>query len=338
MEQITQKRAENMLPMYWSVSKNGYEWVGDRLCARSGPTQIRPYRMYPVHAEAEVFVKLAELDEPTPEDVLGFASAWGTLGGRNGDTLDKWQRASKELRTLITFRDDIRHKRIDKLKTVVEMRTHRHDDGRMVQSIQCNFSELDLTGSSGRVIASCEGRDKAWFQIAWNNYLISASEYLRLEVNKRLDAYPVTPKISWAVGRKPCMEFVPQNLLAILWLQFAQTITGSQTRIPCAGPDCPEWVYIGEKPAGRRRSKGKQAVTCGPRCRQNYCREQIHKAEALIREYPKKPESEMFRLLQAKGIAGGPWRGIDWVRWIRAGKPKRRKNMGSRTKTKEATR
>lgn len=104
---------------------------------------------------------------------------------------------------------------------------------------------------------------------------------LQAEINKRIsdmsssDHSAIVPRLVWCPGpringvAKPDhhqrLVFVPTNLLAAMWLQFAQAVTGEYPLRTCEG--CGEVFQVGK---GARRIDAK---TCGEaRCRQRISR------------------------------------------------------------------
>jgi hypothetical protein len=97
---------------------------------------------------------------------------------------------------------------------------------------------------------------------------------LQAEINKRIAEFGVVPTLVWCPGpringiAKPDhhqrIVFVPKNLLAAMWLQFAQAVTGEYQLRECKG--CGEYFQIGP---GARRG---QTKTCSSRCRQRASR------------------------------------------------------------------
>ena len=70
----------------------------------------------------------------------------------------------------------------------------------------------------------------------------------------------MVPRLAWTPDYHQRLIFVPSNLLAAMWLQFAQAVTGEFKLKRCE--QCGEYFPVG--PGGKRAD----AETCGDRCRQ----------------------------------------------------------------------
>jgi hypothetical protein len=325
-----EQRAENPFSLRWSVAVGGYYWQEDRLY----PDPRRGWRNYSIPAKPIAgrktlgFRDLANTS-PTPERIAEFAKVYGALRDE-ASTLEEWQRAIKTMWTLSKFRDAIWYKNVDQIKQVVEMRTTRRADGRMGRWVHYNFHTLNSMPGAGTILAADSMRETGLpLRVLWNDYLKAASECLRSEVNKQLEKYAVVPHIRWANG-KQYIDFMPTSLLAALWLQFAQNITGRSAALPCAGPGCKQHVYIGVAGPGKTKAKSAQALTCSDRCRKTYSREIERKAKEVMREHPRMSDAEMLKLFIKEGIAGDPWRGEKWVHNLRHGIKRKRKASPAR--------
>jgi hypothetical protein len=307
------RKTESLFSRSWQVAKDGYEWREGRLFANDE----RGYRKYEI--ESKEYLAFANVSQ-NAESILEYANHRGDLHGFDGEsTVEDWKRQINDMRTLVRLQQLIRDGKKDEIKAekIVKMVERETGDGTAYRAVQYLLPALHKGKHAELTIADSLIHSRPVGPY-WNDYLLSAKEALFREVNERLNLFKTVPHLTWTSDHKPIIEFRPDSLLSCLWLQFAQTITGRYAVVPCAGPGCTRTIEIGNREQGRIKVKGTQAVTCGHRCRQKYCRERIRKAQALMREHPKVSDSQMLRMLQAKGIAGGAWRGEAWVRRVRA--------------------
>jgi hypothetical protein len=90
--------------------------------------------------------------------------------------------------------------------------------------------------------------------------LLPARCALQLEINKRIAETLTVPRLSWTPDYHQRIIFQSSNLLAAVWMQFAQAVTGEFQLKRCEG--CGTYFQVG--PGGRRAD----ATTCGDKCRQ----------------------------------------------------------------------
>ena len=77
--------------------------------------------------------------------------------------------------------------------------------------------------------------------------LLIARTALQREVNLRLAAHPTIPQLAWTPDHDHRILFKPPNLLAAMWLRFAEAITGEFQLRRCV--ECRKYYQIG--PGGR---------------------------------------------------------------------------------------
>lgn len=85
-----------------------------------------------------------------------------------------------------------------------------------------------------------------------------------MEVNKRIAEYVTTPRLAWTPDYGQRIIFEPSNLLAAMWNQFAQAITGDLRLKKCVV--CGNYFQVG--PGAKRAD----TITCGVACRQEESR------------------------------------------------------------------
>jgi hypothetical protein len=101
-----------------------------------------------------------------------------------------------------------------------------------------------------------------WFRAG--DCTMPARYYLQKVVNEKLKNR-VSPKLLWNVPRNRPLDlalyFVPENLLGVVWLQFAEVINGNRPIRQCAA--CKSWIVISTERTGNRSNRS----TCSNACR-----------------------------------------------------------------------
>jgi hypothetical protein len=101
-----------------------------------------------------------------------------------------------------------------------------------------------------------------WFRAG--DCIMPARYYLQKVVNEKLKNR-VSPKLLWNVARNRPLDlalyFVPENLLGVAWLQFAEVINGNKPIRQCAA--CKGWIVISTEGTGNRSNRS----TCSNACR-----------------------------------------------------------------------
>jgi hypothetical protein len=245
----------------WSVSEAGYEWaVGKdgkvRLFTRDTPgLGIRYY--VPEPGLFREFVALAS----TREAIQAFAGQYGDLfdrwditntpvrGGRlaGGTALERWKIKIGDMRDLVTLWDQIQEKRLSELRKII---------------VRSNGEVCYVRGVTNITLAREPGRFRP------TDVLLPARCALQLEINKRLaDVETPTltvPGLSLTPDGHQRIVFRPCNLLAAMWMQFAQATTGADRLRQCVG--CGMYFPVGP---GAKRG---HSITCSSKCRQRKSR------------------------------------------------------------------
>ena len=162
-----------------------------------------------------------------------------------GQSLEAWKTDIGDMRNLVAFWDDIRHKRLTNLKKIIK-RTDRD----ISYSINGRWVLLEHSDFDWRV-----------YRFAPKDILLPAKFALQAEINRRLRA-PRTltfSRLAFTPENDQRIIFRPSNLLAGLWLQFAQAVTGKFRLRECAF--CRKPFQIG--PGGRKSN----AQTCSDKCK-----------------------------------------------------------------------
>ena len=254
----------------WAVNGAGYRWVkglaGDTHLVPRDQIGL-PSRVY--EPSAGLFLEFAAL-KPTQEAIVEFAWKYGSLfdsyssedwAAREnhtltaGPSLSTWKSEIGDMQALIKLWQTIEDCRIPKLRKE-------------------RLAELRETviwtdkGVRYEIKTSKRGMHAVWLPDAWlarvppNDVLLPARYALQSEINLRIsDPDSLTiPRLAWTPDNHQRIIFTPTNLLAAMWLQFAQAVTGEFQLKRCEG--CGNYFQVG--PGGKRAD----ATTCGDACRQ----------------------------------------------------------------------
>jgi hypothetical protein len=264
----------------WEVEEDGYEWKQQRktelrLVGRGG-RDSRIMRYAPMEEFPGLFLEFAKL-KPTQESVCQFANRYGLLfeysdiedvvvqRGRMllGSTLPEWNDEIGRINAIVNLWEAVEGRKIEELQKVIKW----NDNG-------VKYWIKSRSGAQwGSVLAHTADADYEVMiaRFKSGNILQPARYALRREINRRIATATTVPRLMWAPGEqrhgqplKPDahmrIAFVPSNLLAAMWLQFAQAVTGEYKLRTCKG--CLAYFQVG--PGGKRAD----ADTCSPKCRQ----------------------------------------------------------------------
>jgi hypothetical protein len=268
----------NPFAFFCYLEKEGYEWAGGkfdlekRLVGRGGlGSQVIISGMRP-----GVFLEFADLDQK-PESIREFANRYGNLfedhdlgdwiveRGRilGGSTLKKWSTEIGDMHCLVGVWEAIKNNRKKELAKIItwakggvryEIRTPKPPIGRCLPHPAHPHSQMQRSRfRPGDVL----GPARYAFQAELNRR-ISSPESLtppRLVWTRKL----LGPGLPERVGEL-VLVFTPPSLLAAMWLQFAQAVSGRYDIRQCQG--CGKHFMAG--PGARRPG----AKTCNDTCRQ----------------------------------------------------------------------
>jgi len=255
----------------WPVSIAGYEWLeskmdgGLRLIARDEPGAGIRLEEPP----NKLFRDFAALI-PTEDEIRDFANAHGDLfrtydgiqdivvrknqTATYGTSLESWKKAIQDMRQLVELWDHIQYRRITRLRRLIDMDKNGISYSIGGRWVLLAHKEILLTAPMSR--------------FSPRDVILPARYALQKEVNRRL-ADPSTltvPELAWTPDNFHRLIFRPSNLLAALWLQFAQELTGEFKLKACEV--CGKPIQVG--PGGRRAD----TKTCSAACRQKKKRKQ----------------------------------------------------------------
>jgi hypothetical protein len=232
-----------MAKFLWRVAVNGYEWRSGGHLAAVGDWDFREYA--PLDEFSGLFRTFA--DTPTTQEgVLAFAKRFGHLGfGIDGDLLDEGQpRSDEEWRELDQAAAD-----------------------------EPNWEPFDNWCEEIVRLRECvEVWDRAQNGSADEPTMRRLQETVSNGLRRRT-------RVSFARHRRVggfVLEIVPVNLLGAIWLQLAQTISGSKRHRACHV--CKTWFEV--SPQKYRKSR----LYCSEACRSQAYRERKEQALKLAGE------------------------------------------------------
>lgn len=257
------------------VSEAGYQWAKGIM---DGKPHLVP-RLEPgkgfrlTEPRKEMFAEFARLD-PTQDSIRGFADKYGELLDRHGTedrvahddgtasggaSLKRWQSEIEDMRVLFDLWDNIQNHRIAVLKKVVRWEKTKDGDSSVSYLIKTSRRTRDQMLAHSKLT-----RSSLLIRFADDRgVLLAARCALREEINLRLSEHPTVPSLAWTPDYDERIIFKPPHLLAAMWLQFAQAVTGEFGIKQCL---CGRFFQTG--PGGRRAD----ADTCSPACRQRKSR------------------------------------------------------------------
>lgn len=289
---VKKRKVVNQLVRYrWLVADAGYEWVWvsvpqpafieDNKRVRPKPESdfllveidrsmdhLRNDRFY--EAPAELFETFSKTEE-TKEGIKAFADEFGQLGfetgkGRTrfaddnlsgldwpGEILSYWRGAIAEMRNAIAL-----------WRATAEARNRD----------EIALSHYVKWGSArDRVSVTLPGRWRSWFgrelrnlqtRGAWRpgDLIRPAEEFLRQELMKHLTG-SLSIGLDWnQANSKLARSFAPNSLLALMWLQFADALTGVTEFRPCKNKRCGKLIRISPEEGSHTNKQ-----TCTDSCR-----------------------------------------------------------------------
>jgi hypothetical protein len=268
---ITDIREHNPFAFWGAVSEAGYEWAK----GKDGKQHLIPrrepgigYRACKPHSA--LFLEFAKMP-PSKEAIQNFASLYGDLYSRygaghsgtrkdgtvaSGASLGTWAKESGDMRVLVGLWRDIQQRQIAALKKIIKW-----GEREVGYEIKTPLRERSATLAHADIPAT------GFARFGPKDVVLPARCALQLEINLRLAEHSTVAQLSWTTDTRDTsgdyyqrIVFQPPNLLAAMWLQFAQAVTGEFQLKVCEG--CGKHFQAG--PGGRRAD----ATTCSDVCRQ----------------------------------------------------------------------
>lgn len=238
-----------MTRFVWKVAVRGYQWTDDDYLSAPEGSRFREY------APLDEFTGLFRTFAKTPitmYGILGFANKFGHLGagagGVGGDIDDEWERWSDE-----------------------DWRRFDHTEKDDLPDMEDMHFWCDQICRMGECV-------ETWDKAQWGKSDEKAMQRLQETVSNNLRG-----RVRVAFGRDPekriggfLLEIMPNTLLGALWLQLAETISGSKKHRACAA--CGNWFEV--SPEKFRKSRH----YCSEPCRSRAYRSRKEKARQLNNE------------------------------------------------------
>ncbi len=257
----------------WKMSEAGYQWAKGIMDAKPHLVpRLEPGKGFrPTEPPKEMFAEFAKLD-PTQDGIRTFADEYGDLFDRyelqdhaahngtasGGASLRRWQSEIEDMRVLFDLWDNIQNRRIAALKRVIRWEKTKDGDSSVSYLLKTSIRERH------QMLAHSKLSKGALIRFADDKgVLLAARCALREEINLRLSEHPTVPSLAWTPDYDERIIFKPPHLLAAMWLQFAQAVTGEFGIKRCI---CGKFFQTG--PGGRRAD----AITHSDACRQRKSR------------------------------------------------------------------
>ncbi len=260
--------AQDPFAFQWRTDSAGYEWQkgaaasGPRLVARDVPgSSMRTYS--PLADYPGLFRDFSVLQGK--DGIRQFADSYGTLLPARYPSTDRpslhhlrhWEYEIEDMRVLVRLWDSIVDCNLKELVNIVEWES----GGGVGYKIDAPRRKVDVwlwLPSFGSPLPDL---------FKPGDFLLPARYALQAEINARLTDPEIglcVPRLTWTPDLNQRITITPPNLLAGMWLQFAQAVTGNYLLKRC--PGCGNYFQAG--PGGRRAD----AATCGNTCRQRKAR------------------------------------------------------------------
>ena len=269
----------------WTVEEDGYAWIrgadsDPRLVARVSGSRVLLYE--PLKASG-LFLEFSKLK--SQNDILQFANQHGDIvktydigdsakrqEGRwdHGSSLTKWRAEIGDLRTLVQIWEAIEDRNTKALGSLITWKA---------KGVRYEIKTPKFNNRAWLAHPELHDTRLARFK---PGDVLGPSEYaLQAEINRRIadpkylgdgNEVAIAPRLVWCPGERSAdgtpprpdhhqrLIFKPSSLLAAMWLQFAQAVTGEYQLKRCEG--CGKYFQAG--PGGRRAD----ASTCSDTCRQ----------------------------------------------------------------------
>jgi hypothetical protein len=257
----------------WKVNEARYRWATGIVDRKPHlvPRRERGKGFRVTEPSKEVFAEFARLD-PTQDGIRGFADKYGDLFNRynindhaahdgiasGGASLRTWQAEIEDMRVLFDLWDNIQNRRIVALNKIIRWEKTKGGDRAVSYLLKTSRR------SQNKMLAHSRFSKAALLRFVGDRgVLLAARCALGDEINFRLSEHPTVPSLTWTPDYHQRIVFKPPHLLAAMWLQFAQAVTGEFGIKRCI---CGKFFQTG--PGGRRAD----AITHSDACRQRKSR------------------------------------------------------------------
>lgn len=271
----------------WPVPEGGHQWIEaasasddywgkeEFLVEKAEPRSRKGIRLhYPLRDHPALFKTFAYTD-PNTEGILRFADRYGVLGGpcsmplkaesgdkrafqhRIGELFKGWYNAIYEMKNMVLLWDPAQQEDEKGLSRYIKWD----------QDLRRVYYESDpMPPPRGGVsvplrehIAGQGAHDRVFSHFPAGKATWPAKYYLQHRVNLRLGEYKALPRLAWDRSLTGLsLQFIPDSLIAALWLQFAQAISEDRGYRQCE--ECGTWFEL----TGQRRADTKY---CSGACR-----------------------------------------------------------------------
>jgi hypothetical protein len=269
--------ATGLSSFIWHVPPGGFAWIpraGGKLVLterppRSGAVGIRQYA--PLKEQPALFRTFANLPVDNREELLDFANQFGNLGKTAEETLEFWIQEINALYHATTLWDMVRNNDLAALQACMRWDEGEYaEDGSVIHPRRW-YHEFS-PGTPRHWAGTVEGLGPEP-----GNMALAARFLVQQRVNMRLMQTSLHLLYDQALGRTK-FHIIPLHLLAAMWLQFAEAITGNKQYKMCKDWECGKWFEISPDERTARR------VFCGEPCKSRDYRRRKELAGQLKKE------------------------------------------------------
>jgi hypothetical protein len=267
----------SMFAFRWNVPEAGYRWVKTRTSGKTrwvlsdrvpDGSAYRAGQYAPLKLHPALFRTFAHLPSEERERLLEFANAYGYLGVEPEETHETWMQRIGELRRAIAIWDLIHDRDAASLRPFFIWKESEYaEDGYTVISPGGWYYRMGAEG------------ERQWIDLPpevarATDVLIPALFLVQRWVNAHLRH--AAPRLVYdsQIG-KPVFQVVPANLLAAMWLQLAESMSGNKQYRTCK--ECGKWFEISSDDDGRTARR----LFCDDPCKSRDYRRRKERAQQL---------------------------------------------------------
>jgi hypothetical protein len=290
--------SKGLFEFHWEVPEGGYRWVDSPLPGNEDTLPVlipqsarpRPARRYaPLEEETGLFRILADV-ELSREGLLTFANRYGCLGNtrvtvldpksqefgqiphRSGETWPAWVGAVQSLQAAVRLWEMAQ--KGDEAGLAQHVRWVDDDSAYCVSDSKwLNVPLEDPLPIDARRWGIRRSWEEEWLKIRPGDRVALALHYVQMEINQHLR--DIGARLLWdRTHTRQELCFVPTDLLAAIWLQFAQAVDGNKGYQSCL--QCGRWFELSPKMARADKQ------FCTGACRSRAARERQLQAGQLF--------------------------------------------------------